>query len=354
MTVRGWVRRRTAIARLTAVAALAAAVALPACAGWLSTGRTPAPPLVDPPRRAGKPLVMVAMPDSPPFATVRRSLVSELGKDFDVVTRVVDAKTTDAQFRADLEGSGAAGVVLMDNRTVKLYRAYQAARATAPAAGPSVPAVVTMASFLEELQPEVPNSTGVAYEVPGVTAFVRLRDIVKTPVRRVGVIHRPVFRQFIARQSALAAKEQIELLPVPVSANPDPKEVQAALRRLKSGPKIDALWILNDNRLLQNGEFLETAWRSGAAALDVPVVVGIAALCSEEAQLGTFAVVPDLEALGVQTANLVFELAERRWNAAGMTVELPISTVTVGNIREIRHRFGLRDGALQQIDSVVE
>jgi putative ABC transport system substrate-binding protein len=323
------------------------------CAGVLTgaAGRAPASVAIDPPRRAGMPLVVVAMPDSPAFQAVRRTLVSELKKDFDVSTLVIDARTTDSQFRDDLEDSGASAVVLMDNRTIKLYRAYQASHAAGAA---FIPAVVTMSSFLEELHPQLPASTGVAYEVPGVTAFVRLRDIVKTPVRRVGVIHRPVFHDFIERQKILAAKEQIDLVAIAVSANPDPKEVQLALRQLKTGPPVDALWILNDNRLLPSGEFLETAWRAGAAALDVPVIVGIAALVSEDAHFGTFAVVPDLDALGVQTANLVFELADRHWNADGLPVELPVSTVTVGNLRQLRQRFGLRDGALQRIDRTVE
>jgi hypothetical protein len=335
------------------LAAVAWTLLLGSCAGVLTgdAGRVTASAASDPPRRPGMPLVVVAMPDSPAFQTVRRTLVSELAKDFDVSTHLIDSKTTDGQFRDDLEDSGASAVVLMDNRTIKLYRAYQAGHAAGTA---FIPAVVTMSSFLEELHPQLPGSSGVAYEVPGVIAFVRLRDIVKTPVRRVGVIHRPVFHDFIERQKTLAAKEQIELVPIAVSANPDPKEVQAALRRLKTGPPIDALWILNDNRLLPSGEFLETAWRAGADALDVPVIVGIAALVSEEAHLGTFAVVPDLDALGVQTANLVFELSDRHWKADGLPVELPVSTVTVGNLRQLRQRFGLRDGALQRIDRTVE
>ncbi|MEA2697373.1 MAG: hypothetical protein QOI66_1644 [Myxococcales bacterium] len=338
----------------TAVAAMAAILPLGGCAHVFPAAVAPPALTADPPRRPGKPLVLVAMPDSPSFHAVRRTLVNELKKDFDVQTQLVDTQTTADSFRAALEHSGAAAVVVMDNRTIKLYRGYQATRAASAATGPGIPAVVAMSSFLEEIHPQVPNSTGVTYEVPGVSAFVRLRDIVKTPVRRVGVIHRPVFRDFIERQRALAAKEQIELVAVAVSADPDRREVQAALRKLKTGPPIDALWVLNDNRLLQGAEFLETAWRTGAAALDAPVIVGVAALVSEEAHFGTFAVVPDLDALGVQTANLVFELAERQWSAEGIPVELPVSTVTVANIREIRLRFGLREGALQRIDRVVE
>jgi hypothetical protein len=331
---------------------------LAGCAGLFAQGTSlSGPPLVDPPRRPGKTLVLVAMPDSPSFHAVRRTLVSELQTDFDVKTLLVNAQTTGRQFAGAVEESHAAAVVVMDNPTIKLYRAYQTSHAGpgAPAgAAAGIPAVVAMSSFLEELHGQLPNTTGVAYEVPGVTAFVHLRAIVKHPVRRVGVVHRPVFAAFIERQKALAAKEQVELVPVAVSADPSPQEVKAALRRLRTQGGIDTLWILNDNRLLRSAPFLDSAWRAEVAAMDAKVIVGVEALVSEDAHFGAFAVVPDLDALGMQTANLVFELADRQWNATGLPVEPPISTRTVGNVREIRQRFGLRPGALARIDRIVE
>jgi hypothetical protein len=327
---------------------------LGACANGLpEQAAHPQPaPLVDPPRRPGKALVLLAMPDSASFRTVRRALVDEVKKDFDVATTIVDARTSIADFRGRVDQAHPACLVLMDNPTVKLYRQYQKV-----AAGPPPPALVVMSSFLEELRADLPNASGVAYEVPGVTAFVNLRSIIERPVNRVGVLHRPSFRRFVERQKELAAKEQITLVSVEVPSEPSSSDVRSALRSLATGAggaPVDALWVLNDNGLLRDGRFLESAWRPELAALGVPVVVGVPTLVSADARFGTFAVLPDLEAMGVQAANVLYEISESGWRAGEHPVELPVSTVTVVNMRQVKQQFGLREGASRRIDKVIE
>jgi hypothetical protein len=329
---------------------LCAALVLVGCANNLPDGNLPQPAaLADPPRRPGKALVLVAMPDSTSFRTVRRALVDEIKKDFDVVTQIVDARTDPATFGSRVDAAHPSCLVLMDNPTVKLYRAYQKAHQ-----GPPLPAVVVMSSFLEELRGDLPNTSGVAYEVPGVTAFVNLRSVIEKPVARVGVLHRPSFRRFVERQKALAAKEQITMLPVEVPSEPTSSDVRAALRSFHGAGQIDALWVLNDNQLLRDGGFLETVWRPEIASLGVPVVVGVPTLVSAEARFGTFAVLPDLEPMGVQAANVLFEISENGWKAGEHPVELPVSTVTVVNMRQVKQHFGLREGAARRIDKVIE
>jgi putative ABC transport system substrate-binding protein len=326
---------------------------LAGCAG-LSRGRqgdSATQFIVDPARRSGKPLVWIAMPDSAPFKAVRSTLVGELKKDFDIETHVIDARTSAQAFTESVEQSAPACVVLMDNPTIRLYRTYLEIRR---GTGPPPPAIVAMASFLEEMRPQLRNAGGVAYEVQGVTAFVNLRSIIKRPVTRVGVVHRPAFRHFIERQQVLATKEEITLLPVEVSANPSASDIRNALRTLRTKANVDALWVLNDNRLLRSAEFLEAAWRPETEALGVPIVVGVPALVSLEARFGTLAVLPDLDALGVQTANLIFEAADIGWRLDELPVELPVSTLTVVNMRQVREKFGLRDGATRRIDKAIE
>jgi putative ABC transport system substrate-binding protein len=328
-----------------------AALLLAACAsGPPSSGAGPVAtaPLLDPPRRPGKALVLVAMPDSVSFRTVRRALLDEIKKDFDVVTMIVDGRTSPGSFGTQVDAAHPSCLVLMDNPTVKLYRAYMKARQ-----GPPLPAVVVMSSFLEELRADLPNVTGVAYEVPGVTAFVNLRSVIERPVNRVGVLHRPSFRRFVERQKALAAREQITVVPVEVPGEPTAADVRNALRSFRGAGQVDALWVLNDNSLLRDGAFLETVWRPEIAALGVPVVVGVPTLVSAEARFGTFAVLPDLEPMGVQAANVLFEISENDWRAGDHPVEPPVSTVTVVNMRQVK-QFGLREGADRRIDKVIE
>ncbi len=86
----------------------------------------------------------------------------------------------------------------------------------------------------------------------------------------------------------------------------------------------------------------------------MPVVVGVPNLVNPRTPLGTFAVVPDYGGLGLQTANLIFDLAENGWRADQHPVELPISINTLADVRQVRAQFGLKDDALQHIDRPLE
>jgi ABC-type uncharacterized transport system substrate-binding protein len=304
----------------------------------------------DPPRRPGKALVLIAMPDLDSFRAVRRSLIREIQADFDVVTTLVDAKTTPVAFENVLRQRNPACAVLMNNPTVTLYRSYQNQQ---HGKGRVIPAIIVMSSFLEELRGQLDNATGVAFEVPGVTSFVQLRSIIDRPLRRVGVVHRPAFRRFVQRQADLAAREEITLVAQSVPGDAAPHDVRQALLNLKSAG-VDALWVLNDNRLLGDGNFLEEGWLKAIEELGVPVVVGIPALVKPDVRFGTLAVLPDLDALGVQTANLVVEVAAEKWEAKQRPIELPVSTLTFVNMQQTRQRYQLRPGALELIDRKIE
>lgn len=323
---------------------LAGALLLAGCVQVLS-GPARAPVLVDPPRRPGKPVVLIAMPNLESFRTVRRALVDELRPDFNLVTRVIEDQTTAAEFAEELTSHAVACVILMNNPTVNLYRAYQ--RRLDAQATP-VPAVVVMSSFLEELRTDLKNATGIAFEVPGVSAVISLRSVVARPVQRVGVIHRPAFRGFLKRQFALAEREEITLVAAPVPTDATLDDIQKAVRSLRNA-QVEALWVLNDNRLLEDEQYRELMTELG-----VPVLVGVPALVPSAARFGTLAVIPDLDALGVQTANLVVSMSEGNWNARAHPIELPLSTLTLVNIPQMRQRFGLRPDGLQRIDRQVE
>jgi putative ABC transport system substrate-binding protein len=331
---------------------LAAALAL-ACAPHPPAAAPPAAPaadapIVDAPRRRGKPAILIAMPNAAAFRAVRGALLKEVKRDFDIVTLIVDGQTAQSDFSARVERIAPACSVVMDGSAVKLYRPYQKSR---PAGSGTAPVVVMMSSSFDETGAELDNASGVAQEIPAVTSLVNLRSVIQRPVARVGVLHRPGFRRFLDRQKALAATEQITLVPVEVPEAPGPADIRKALQSLSGS--IDALWVLSDKELLKDERFLDQGWRPELAALRVPVVVGLPALVGAEARFGTLAVLPDLEALGVQAANLVYDIAESDWHADDHPVELPISTVTVVNMRQVR-QFGLREGAAQRIDRAVE
>jgi hypothetical protein len=316
----------------------------------LAPALAPPPGVTDPPRQPGRPLLFIAMPDSPPFHLVRKAVVRELEGDFDVATAIIDNSTPLRDFSAKLASLQPACLLILDNPALALYQLHVESR---PVGEPTPPAVVSMTPFFIEELRRIRNTTGVAYEIPGVTAFVKLRSIVREPVRKVAVVHRPRFRQFIDRQRRLAAKEDILLVPLEVGDDPTAREVREALGTARDSD-VDALWVLSDRRLLKSIRFVNDVWRPQINLFRVPVIVGLSTLVAAKANFGTFAVVPDHEELGVQTARLIFRVAESGWRADEHPVELPISTLTIANLARLSLQAGLRPDAASQVDEEVK
>jgi len=306
--------------------------------------------IVDPPARAGALNIFIAMPNSPNFLDVRKSLVSELRKTFNVSTFVVTQSTTPDDLGAAIQRAKPACVVLMNNPTMTLLRKYEVAQPV----GKVPPTVLLMASLIEEVQPTLKSATGIAYEVPGVTAFVNLRTVIRASVSRVGVIYRPSMSKFVERQKGPAATEHIEIIPVPVPSDVTADGLREALEDLIKTRHVDAIWMLNDNALVRDAQFRDEAWRPELKESKLPLIVGVANLVNPDSPLGTLAVVPDHEALGLQAANLIFELADDDWRAEAHPVELPLSVKTVVDLKMVRANFGLRQEALKHIDRALE
>jgi hypothetical protein len=292
--------------------------------------------------------VLVLMPETTQTREVWAGLRDELEQDFDLVVVKVDGKAAVSPIHEAMRRHRPSGVVLMNNPTVAAYREYQ--RKSSGKRFP--PAVIVMTSFLEGHTAGVAKATGITYEVPLITVVTNLRRIVASPIIRVGVVYRAPLEGFVIRQERLAAREQIALRKERVSATPNVSELKRALRRLKSS---DAIWILNDDRLLTQ-ELILGGWLPGLNERPwLPAIVGAASLVSPGSSFGTFAVLPDHTALGVQTANRLFDIADNEWRLSkeGHT-ELPLSTTTTVDLTQARERFALRKDALEQVDRIVE
>lgn len=308
------------------------------------------PAIEDPPAKPDGRTVLIALPQSRDFLDARRGLVSEIKRDFNVTTMVIAPSTTVAQLAASIEKTAPVCLVLMNNSSLTLFQQYQA-----HAGDKKIPpAVVLMTSFLEETASRMKNVTGIAYEVPGVTSFVHLRSVIQSPVNRVGVVYRPAFKRFVERQKALAARENIELVPLQVPADIAADGLAVALRLVAEKSKVDAMWMLNDNGLIRDASFLADSWRAVLQDRKMPLLVGVPNLVDPVEPLGTLAVVPDHEALGLQAANLIFDLADNNWSLEGRGIELPLSVKTVVDMKQVRERFGLKPDAQQHIDRPLE
>ena len=70
-------------------------------------------------------LVLIAMPPSANFQDVRRSLLAEIQRDFNVATLTVTSSTGVEELSATIKRVAPACIVLMNNSTVSLHREYQ-------------------------------------------------------------------------------------------------------------------------------------------------------------------------------------------------------------------------------------
>lgn len=319
-----------------------------ACAGARGTTATATatelPPVV---RRPGLPAILVLMPASEAASATLRGLSDELAEDFDVVPRIVAADADVSFIDGAVRDVQPSGVVLMNNPTLRAWRKW---RAASPAN--SVPAVAVLTSFLRESSAGVPDLTGVVYEVPLVTSLVNLRALLGTKLVRVGVLHRPSFRSFVQEQRQRAAAEGFEVVGVELES-----ETRGAIRRgldrLRDEERVDAIWVLNDNALLEK-DLIARGWLEGLRDNKIPVVVNVASLVSRRVEFGTFGVLPDHRALGAQAANMVATLAERGWKTEGLGFELPVSVEKVLDADFARKTLGLGDAQIATVDRVVE
>jgi hypothetical protein len=293
--------------------------------------------------------ILVAMPETAQTKEVWASLRDELGNDYRLVAIRVDGPSAWPAMAEALRRHKPSAIVLMNNPTVAAYRLYQ--DQSADKSFP--PAVVIMTSFLDGHSTHIANATGISYEVPLITVVTNLRQVVATPIEKVGVVVRAPLQGYVARQAALAQREQIRVVAQEIGADPNSSELKWALSRLKQ--QVDALWVLNDDRLL-TPRLIADGWLPSLNEKPYFLtMVGVAALVSPAQSFGTFAVLPDHAALGVQAANMIFDLAEQSWTLpADAQVQLPLSVITMLDGNQARRRLALRDHAAQKVDRVLE
>jgi hypothetical protein len=325
----------------------AALCVVPLACGACSARRTPPPAsveLTNPERRSELPVVSVFAPPDARLLPVVDTLRQELEDDFDVrVTALAAGQGGVARVSAVIEREAPRSVVLLNNSTAEIYRKW-AAHADQPPI-----AVVLMASFAHQLQRNIPNSVGIAYEMPAVTSLVGLRGL-GTRVSRVGVVYRAVFAEAIQREEQLANVEHIEFVRQELPEGFAARDLKASLVRLKRAG-VDVMWLPNDNGLLTR-QLVSRVWLPYLERLDLPVVVGVPSLVRSDPTFGLFAAIPDPEALAIQAADLILELSNADWAIHGPPVRLPLSAKTYASAPLVV-KFGLETARLQNVDVVV-
>jgi putative ABC transport system substrate-binding protein len=287
----------------------------------------------------------VLAPAADPVTPLLSTLRSELGAEFDVQWLTLGADSSPGEIATALATTKPQAVVLIDNSSVQLYAPIARALPAPP------PAIIVMASFVEQLQKNVPNSTAIAFETPAVTTLSTLRRMLGRPLGRAGVIYRAGFEAFVERERERARPEQIELVPIVVPATPSVASLSRALRHLEH-ERVDAVWLSNDNVLLSR-RFLSKAWLPFAKKTQLPIVAGVPGLVRSSVPFATYAAVPDLVGLGVQTADVIFALQKSGWRMAEPAVQPPVAVKTYLNLAQAR-AFGLRAEDEGRVDVLIQ
>lgn len=332
-------------------------LALFVAAAWLtascgnSTTSVPKAPtsfsVQTPKRRAQFDSVAVFLPLDATVEATWVTLRDELSPELDVIPIPIAQDSTIDDFARAFAEYSPKCIVLFDNRTTSLYARYQASLPER-----SFPPAVILLSSFATLYKNIRNATGIAYEVSLLISATRLRSFVSAPVERVGVIHRRGFQRYVREQAALAKTEEIDVVAVEVPNDASARDVAEALSKLAK--RVDALWVLNDNALL-TPEHIRDGWLPPLDERPLPTIVGIPGLVTKDVRFGTFAVVPDLAALGVQAATLIFDLKHNGWqHSAGPRIEEPLSVRTVLDVETARAHFGFKEGALGEITEIAK
>jgi hypothetical protein len=335
-------------ARAAALFATAACFAMSCNSGQTSVVKAPATFSVEAPkRRAGFDSVAVFLPLDARVEPTWVTLRDELNPELDVIPIPISPDSTTADFARAFSEYSPKCVVLFDNKTTSLYARYQASLP-----GQTFPPAVILLSSFATLYTNVQNSTGIAYEVSLLLSATRLRSFVTTPIERVGVIHRKGFQRYVREQAALAKGEEIEVVAVEVPNDASARDVADALSKLAK--RVDALWVLNDNALL-TPEHIRDGWLPPLGQRPLPTIVGIPGLVTKDVRFGTFAVIPDLGALGVQAATLIYDLAQNGWQLPdGVRIEEPLSVRTVLDVDSARAHFGFKESMLGELTEVAK
>jgi hypothetical protein len=277
--------------------------------------------------------VLVVAPHGMIYEQVAEGLGGELGISHSIQTMFFDSNFTAADFNVRLAQNEPTAVVLMGNRTIRVYKQYvdECRKSKNP-----VPVITLLAAQMEQAIDGLDNVQGIGYETPIVTALVNFRKIINKPIIRVGIVYRSVFEPFVKQQTDYCKKEKIDIVGIMIGTTTKnlTSEIRNALQQLIHKNKVDAVWVPNDNVLL-TPEFLGEVWIPVFRKNKIPVIVGVESLVKPELDFGTFAVIPDPKAMGEQAAELVYDLEESGLKFTTTSVYPAISVYSVLNMKKL-------------------
>ncbi len=301
---------------------------------------------------SAKDVILVIRKDGNDFKDALRGIMVEIREDFEVKDKVIDKKTEVNEIVDEIHTANPKLVVLMDNTSIALFKRYQQGLKEND---PLIPSVSIMGVLVGDAIASLKNASGISYEIPIVTSIVSLRTIIKSPMKKVGVMHRDYLKEFLEQNRKFCEMEGIEIIDI---ALPNKSEKYKSLLRnglkdLIEQKKVDVLWVPNDNEFLQP-DIIQDVWIPTAKKFKIPIVVGVEVLVKPQLDFGTFAVLPDHISLGSQVAEMIYDISDNNWMCKSNRVDPPLAVYKIINVVQAKRNFNVRDEDLGSVDKKVK
>lgn len=296
-------------------------------------------------------LLIIRMDDAALRQAVE-GLRSYIREEFPIAEMIVRSDTQADEISHKIEEVSPKLVVLMDNTAITLYKKF---RKGLPESSKPLPSVSIMASFMDLVIRDMKNAAGIFYEVPVVTSVVSLRSVMPSvPLKKIGVAHRGFMEQSVKTNREYCKRENIELVSqiIPESENFE-SGIEKTLKFM-TDQGIDALWIPNDNKII-NPSLFKSVWIPFAERFRKPIIVGVEVLVQPKFKFGTFAVIPDPFELGVQAAEIIYDIRDNNWSAEDREIEPPRSVYKFINMEQAQRLFSIdKEKLMNNVDKILQ
>ena len=172
-----------------------------------------------------------------------------------------------------------------------------------------VPAVIVSFPFVNQLIDKMTNTLAIRYEVPIPIIASQMRYYSDKPIRNIGVVYRRWMRNYIDTSKEYAKLEEFNLKAYEIDNKPDLNSIKYHFRKM-TNDNIDAIWILNDDYLI-NAKTIFTTIKPLLDKFNNPVLVNNDSLLQKQISIGTFSVVPDQYSMGVKSVNIIKDLIKK-------------------------------------------
>jgi hypothetical protein len=238
------------------------------------------------------------------------NLVAKYGDWSDVSQLVVTKETPVSEIRDQMIMLDPDLVILMDNKAVQLYKLYQKSVIESK---PPVPSVAVMGIMLDQIVDSLKNSACISYEIPLVTVAQEMRTRLNIPFNTIGVVHRQFMTTFIEKNRDQCNRDSIYVVNIAVPDRCDDfnNVLRGTLDSLVTNNPVHILWIPNDSGLITESTYTNV-WKPFLEKHRIPVIVGIKKLVHPDYSFGTFALIPDKNALAEKTVEIGINLINRK------------------------------------------